>query len=184
MSADNEEKAIRVLTFDGKDKNWNMWSKKFLARANYRKYKDILTKDGLKVPKWNEDLGDTAEGKKKESLREANQKAYDELILAMYDETCFNLVDEARTDDLPDGDARMAWNALEEKFRPSKGLALIDVLYDFQHCTLKDGSDPLLWFLELERLRADLKKLKVVKSDRDVMIHVLGHTCMRLPLII
>jgi len=173
MLTNDDEKAIRILTFDGKDKSWNMWSKKFLARANYRKYRNVLTQD-IKIPAYDVVLSDDLEGKILTELRNANQLAFDELTLAMIDETCFNVVDEARMEDLPDGDARMAWLALEEKYRPTKGLALIDVLQDFQHCTLRDGADPLEWFLQLERLRADLKKLKVMKSDRDMMIHVLG----------
>ena len=39
------EKAIRVLPFSGKREEWNMWSKKFLARAKKLGYRHILKGD-------------------------------------------------------------------------------------------------------------------------------------------
>lgn len=172
----NEEKAIRILTFDGQDKNWNMWSKKFLARASYQGYKEVLVSDSIVVPSASEILSDAKDSdKQKLKLRVANQKAYDALILAMSDETCFNLVDESKTTALPEGDARKAWLNLEEKFRPTKGLAMMEVLTKFNRSILKEGDDPLPWILELEKLRSQLKKLKVDKSDDDILIHIMGN---------
>ena len=43
MSTSNtDERSIRVLPFSGKSSDWKIWSRKFLARANRRGYKNIL----------------------------------------------------------------------------------------------------------------------------------------------
>ena len=99
MTEEQEEKSIRVLTFSGKDEDWDMWSKKFLAIAQRKKYKDVLT--GKKqIPKEDEDLTDDEEKK----AREANEKAYSDLILSCTDEISFGLVEGATTNDNPSGD--------------------------------------------------------------------------------
>ena len=38
-----EQKSIKVIEFTGKDKDWKIWSKKFLAQANRKGYKKLLT---------------------------------------------------------------------------------------------------------------------------------------------
>ena len=79
MLADSE-RAIRVLPFSGKKEEWNMWSKKFLARAKKLGYRDILT---------GEKIND------KEKRSGLNDNAYSDLLLAMNCEVAFDYVDEA-----------------------------------------------------------------------------------------
>ena len=69
------EKAIRVIPFSGKNKDWNMWSKKFLARAKRCGYREVL--NGVKIS-----------DKKKEKM---NDDTYADLILAMICEVAFGL---------------------------------------------------------------------------------------------
>ena len=76
MVHDQKEKSIGVLTFSWKDEDWDMWSKKFLAMAQRKKYKDVLT-GKTTIPK--EDATLTNDNKKE--ARAANEKAYSNLIL-------------------------------------------------------------------------------------------------------
>ena len=103
MSSEGE-RAIRVIPFNGKKEAWNMWSKKFLARAKKLGYRDIL--NGVKV--------DSEE--KREVM---NDNAYSDLMLAMNCEVAFGYVDEAVSDKFPEGDAAEAWRNLMKKFQPS-----------------------------------------------------------------
>ena len=48
--------------------------------------------------------------------RNANDKAYNNLILACSGEIGFSIVDEAVTEELPDGDAELAWKELQRRF--------------------------------------------------------------------
>ena len=38
----SEDKAIRVIAFNGKQVDWIVWEEKFLAKANIKGYKKIL----------------------------------------------------------------------------------------------------------------------------------------------
>ena len=98
------ERAIRVIPFSGKREAWNMWSKKFLARAKKLGYRDIL--NGVKV-----------ENKEKKVVM--NDNAYADLMLAMSCEVAFGYVDEAVSKEFPEGDAAEAWRNLMKKFQPS-----------------------------------------------------------------
>ena len=44
---EDDERSIRIVTFDGQEKNWFSWSRKFLARAVLKDYDEIL--DGTMV---------------------------------------------------------------------------------------------------------------------------------------
>ena len=52
------------------------------------------------------------------AIRELNHVAYCCLLHCMNDETCFNLVDTAKTENLPDGDTAPAWKNLLTRFEP------------------------------------------------------------------
>ena len=51
-------KAIRIIQFDDKKSSFRKWSKKFLAVAKRRGYKDVLL-GAVAVPRWNDDLDET-----------------------------------------------------------------------------------------------------------------------------
>jgi hypothetical protein len=36
------EKSLKLIPFSGKSEDWRMWSRKFLARAVVKKYREIL----------------------------------------------------------------------------------------------------------------------------------------------
>ena len=46
-----ENKAIQVICFDGKKKNYKTWAKKFLLAKTLRGYNIVLTEKDPKVPK-------------------------------------------------------------------------------------------------------------------------------------
>ena len=103
-TGNNLEKSIRVLVVKGEHDEWRKWSKKFLARAKMKGYKNILLGVG-KPPKQNEITEDAAKLK----LRLLNEAAYNNLLLSCDDDVSFGAVEDALTDDHPDGDAAKAW---------------------------------------------------------------------------
>ena len=76
-------KSIRVIPFSGNEKDWRMWSRKFLAISTVRKFRTVLL--GQKsVPKYNEKLDPNVDvGKLK--AREANDDSYSLLMLCCDD---------------------------------------------------------------------------------------------------
>ena len=49
-----------------------------------------------------------------------NHVAYCCLLHCMNDDICFNLVDTAKTERLPDGDAALAWKSLLTRYEPKQ----------------------------------------------------------------
>jgi hypothetical protein len=98
------ETTIRILAFTGKDEDWNMWLKKFIATASRRGYKKILSGKELQ-PDPSEDEDDLSEGQLK--VRRLNEKAYNDMLLACTDEVSFGIVDSSQQND--EGNARLAW---------------------------------------------------------------------------
>ena len=110
------ETTIRILSFTGKDEDWNMWSKKFLATANRRGYKKILIGKELQPDPLEDDVDLSADELK---LRRLNEKAYNDMLLACTDEVSFGIVDSSQEND--EGDSRLAWVRLSEQYKPKTG---------------------------------------------------------------
>jgi gag-polypeptide of LTR copia-type len=105
-----------------------------------------------------------------------NDMAFADLMMACEDNVCFDLVENSRTKELPDGDARLAWVELSAKFEPSTTMSLIALKREFTLCCLVDsGSDPDIWIRELERIRRRLVSLGHLIHDVDLTIHILNN---------
>jgi len=160
------EKTIRVIPFGGKHEDWPMWSKKFLARSRERCYKEVL-------------LGTSEEATTDEAklkLRLSNEKAYTDLLLSCSDEVSFGAVEEAVTDELPDGDAKKAWANLVAKYEPKTSGTLVLLKKEFFASKMESAeADPDEWIASLERTRQRLRMMKSVVTDEDLMIHILNN---------
>lgn len=126
MTDGNEEKDLvpRLLRFSGKQDDWRIWSRKFLARASTKAYKNILTGVEKAPPALQGGTTETtAEEKERISTEKkfvkGNSLAYVELLSAVFDDISFNIVDEARSKDHPDGDCALAWEGLMRTFEPT-----------------------------------------------------------------
>ena len=104
-------KAIRIIPFSGKAEDWNRWSKTFLATATAKGHREVLR------PTDPTTLADAA----------LNVQVYNDLILSCQDDITFGIVDESISTDFRDGDARLAWKNLQEKFEPSTGVAKVQL---------------------------------------------------------
>ena len=153
-----------------------MWSKKFLAAGKRRGYKDILT-GKVVAPDDSESLDSAnTEEAKKIVLREANEKAYNDLLLACSDDVSFSIVDASISEKHPDGDAAKAWKSLTAKFEPDTGTTKVELKREFAESKMGDKSDdPDAWITELEILRQKLGRLGSPIDDDDMIIHILNN---------
>ena len=110
-----ESKAIWVINFDDKKRNYQTWAKN-LSVAMLRGYNIVLTETDPKLPKQRKVLKDTDKDLLK--LHKADQKTNCKLILACHRDIAFGIVEKLVTKDLLDGDANLAWNSLEKRFDP------------------------------------------------------------------
>ena len=115
---DSDKGMIKIAPFSGKQNDWAIWKEKFIARARRKGYKEVLI--GKKaVPPDSVEI----ETKDEKLLRDANNVAYEDLILLIDGEqaagrVAFNIVRGAKTSDLKDGDASLAWKRFSDKYEP------------------------------------------------------------------
>ena len=99
-------KTIKKVSFDGQDKKiLGLFDGSVTVPANSAEL----------------DLDDQA-------IRELNDIAYCYLLYNMGGDICFQLVDTARTYDLADGDASLAWKNLLTRFEPRQFGSVLELI--------------------------------------------------------
>ena len=185
MSTVNQDelKAIKVLKFEGKESEWERWSEKFVALARARGFAGILlgTEQALNA---DEDIDrkksdgsyelTEAERKEKKRLRQANGNAYINLQLSCED-LPYDLVSLAKTEELPDGCARDAWERLTSEYDLTEGEDKITLLTMFQQNQLEDvRTNITVWLTSLAMQVIKLKKLHHVLDEEYQITHILA----------
>ena len=112
----NDEKSIRIISFSGKRKDWRIWSRKFLAVAEKRGYKKVLT-GALTI------TGSSTDDKKQLGIN-----AYNNLLLAMTEGISFGLIDESTSATCPDGDASKAWKNLMVRYESQTSKSKVKIM--------------------------------------------------------
>jgi gag-polypeptide of LTR copia-type len=162
------EYKIESSAFNGKPEDWNKWSKKFIARASLMGCKNVL----LGIEEMPEDKSET----EFEDFVMKNDIAFADLMMTCEEDVHFDLVENARTEELPDGVSRLAWEELKTKYEPSSTMTLISVKKQFALCALSDASlDPDKGIRDLERMRRRLKNIGHFVCDIDLIIHVINN---------
>ena len=78
----------------------------------------------------------------KKAIRETNEIVYCCVLYRMNDNICFNLVDTAKTKDLPDGDAALAWKNLLTIYEPKQFGSLLTLKNEFLKRLLRTVDNP------------------------------------------
>ena len=166
-----KEASLHYLPFKGKKDEWPMWSEKFLSKARKKGYKELLI--GKQTPPSADETRLDDEAK---LLRRLNEEAFDDLVTSMEDKVAFSKVTQAKTPDLPDGDAALAWKLLCSKYKPNTMQNRADLKLQFVQLKLNDWTkDPDEWINKLEEIRSDLKMMNSSISDEDMKIHILNN---------
>ena len=182
MSTVNQDelKAIKVLKFTGKESEWDHLSEKFIALARARGFAGILLgterapRADKDIDRKNEDHSyelTEAERKEKKRLRQANGNAYINLQLSC-EEIPYDLVSLAKTEELPDGCTRDAWERLTSEYDLTEGEDKITLLSMFQQNQREDvRTNITVW---LTSLAIQVKKLKKLNHVLDEEYHILA----------
>ena len=185
MSTVNQDelKAIKVLKFEGKESEWERWSEKFIALARARGFAGILL-GTEQAPNADKDIDrkkadgsyelTDAERKEKKRLRQANGNAYINMQLSCED-LPYDLVSLAKTEELPDGCARDAWERLTSEYDLTEGEDKITLLTMFQQNQLEDvRTNITVWLTSLAMQVNKLKKLHHVLDEEYQIMHILA----------
>ena len=173
-----EDKAIRVITFSGKREEWSVWEAKFLAKANRKGFKKVLL-GKEKAPADSVSVDEsTAAGKELQKVREANETAYEELLLSIdgtskVGRVAFNLVKLSKTKDLIEGDARLAWAKLKNKYATKSAPSLLKLKREFVNSKLTKKMDPDEWITDLEDLQTLMVEQGHIIEEQELIMHIL-----------
>ena len=84
-------------------------------------------------------------------------------------------MENALTDEFPDGDAKKAWENLTEIFEPTTMSNKVALSREFINNVLKDvNKNPDTWIDELETLQKRLWKVNGKKTDEELIMHILN----------
>ena len=119
------------------------------------------------------ELTDT-DRKEKKRLRQANGNAYINLQLS-FEELPYVLVSLAKTQELPDGCARDAWERLTSEYDLTEGEDKIILLSMFQQNQLEDvRTNITVWLTSMAIQVNKLKKLNHVLDEKYQITHILA----------
>ena len=88
----------------------------------------------------------------------------------MEEHISFNLVDTAKSKNLLDRDAALAWKNLLTRYKPRQYGTLLELKRNFMTKSLQEcENDPDMLYLELERIRQRIKSISEehIKDDDD-----------------
>ena len=158
----SEEKSIRIIAFSGKQNDWRVWSQKFLAVAEKRGYRKVLT--GALT------LTSTSSAEEKQ----LGINAYNDLLIAMTENISFGLVDESKSSVYPDGDAAKAWKKLMKRLESQTSASKVKIMGQLHASRLtKKTKDLEVWISELEILRSRLAEMGTIVDDEALILHIL-----------
>ena len=184
-----EEKAVRIVKFNGKKEDYEHREEKFRAKAELNDFGEIL--DCEKVPTKNEYSAilskqpkeRTDEEKDVIQLAQKNRKAYTHLILSMNTSTsrgkvAFRRVKNCKSGDYPEGNAKLAWDRLMSSYAPKSLPSLLKFKRKFENSKLESAEiDPEEWISELEGLTIEIESIDVTSaiSERELMVKILNN---------
>ena len=176
------EASIKVIPFSGSKRDWPVWSEKFLARGDIKRYKSILL--GEVVVPTDAEVAAFDEEKKKdvEGIRKLNKDAYIDLLLSISTDNemgrvAFHIIRTAKTKEFSGGDARAAWKRLEAKYESRRAPSRLLLKEKFMSLKLRNPrADPDVWITQLEDLQVQINNSKPDSITEDDMIeHILGN---------
>ena len=145
--------------------DWKIWSRRFLAAAGKKKFKNFLLEIEA-VPTDSETL-DESNDKEKLKAGKANIEAYHDLVLANLEVIPFNIIDMSTTKSLPDGDTNPAWKRLNAKDGSKTNVSLTQLQLELTDV----HKDPEEWMIELEVIQSRLKSMNynISKEQQNIM---------------
>ena len=181
------EQTLKVILFDGKKKNWDIWEEMFLARAQKKGYKKVIF-GTAEIPSDDEDLEDkiddveavTAKKKKLRENKELNELAYSDMMLCIDTSkaggrVAFNIIKGSKDPKkFSGGNVKVAYDRLKKKYNPTSAPNLTKVYRMFYGAKFKKNNDPDVFITYMEDLRSRMVDMNNVITDEQFMIHILN----------
>jgi len=175
------ERNVKYIPWKGNKEEWYTWHKTFLVRAMTRGYHGILV--GLESVPSDEDAKTfagltemTSAQKKKFNNYKLNIRAYVDLLqCCTQDIISFGMVDAAKDKELSNGNAKLAWKHLSEKFAGHNNAEKMKLIKQLNESRMGKKEDPDEWITNLERLKQRIAECGKTIDNNELVMHILYH---------
>ena len=155
VSDSASEKGVKLPSFDGDSKKFQLWWTRFCAYASVYKFRQALAENGDEdLPeKEGEEIDEsTTNGKKQLAAKKRNEVAMASFTMAFTSESVMGLVYKASTTNWPSGLAIIVVKGLLKKYRPLDIVSLVELRQRMNKVAMKKGSDPSTLFEQLSAI--------------------------------
>jgi len=175
------ERNVKYIPWKGKKEEWYTWHKRFLVRAMTRGYHGILV--GLESVPSDQDAKTfagltemTSAQKKKFNNYKLNIRAYADLLQnCTQDIVSFGIVDAAKDKELSNGNSKLAWKRLSEKFAGCNNAEKMKLIKQLNESRMGKKEDPDEWITDLEHLKQRIAECGKTIDDNELVMHILYH---------
>jgi gag-polypeptide of LTR copia-type/Zinc knuckle len=155
VSDSASKKGVKLPSFDGDSKKFQLWWTRFCAYATVYKFRQALAENGdseLQATEGEEPDESTAVGKKMIAAKKRNEVAMVSFTMAFTTEVVMGLVYKASTTAWPSGLAKIVVQGLLKKYRPLDIVSLVELRQRMNKVTMKKGADPSTLFEQLSAI--------------------------------
>jgi hypothetical protein len=148
------DKAIKLPTFDGKKKSFQLWWSRFMAFAVIQRFARALVSGGEKdLPDKEDEVLDETKDATKIAARNRNQVAMAAFTVAFTTEGLLNIIYSSRTTKWPSGLAHKVVELLHKKYKPTDMMTLVELQDEMAALKLKKNQDPSELFEQLSAIQ-------------------------------
>ena len=149
------EKGVRLPSFDGDSKKFQLWWTRFSAYAAVYQFSQALSKEGdVDMPTSDDEAFDvtTPTGKKILKAKKRNQVAMASFCMAFTTEGVMQVIYKSYTKEWPSGLAKIVVEGLMQRYRPLDIVSLVELRQRMNKVTMKKGADPMTLFEQLSAI--------------------------------
>jgi len=155
MTDSVDRSAVKLPTFDGEAKNFELWWRRFLAFAGSHRFKPALRKGGeADMPASEATANDetTTAGKAAEAAKKRNETAMTCLTQAFTAASLMGLVDKSCSKDWPEGLAHLVVERLFKKYQPEDTITRVELRQMLNKIKMKKNEDPAKLFEQISQV--------------------------------
>ena len=150
-----ESKSVRLPTFGGAQKDFQIWWTRFLAYGSVYKFAAALKEsDDVDLPASDADVLDLTkdEGKRQDAARKRNNVAMANFTMAFTSEALMGLVFKAQSAEWPGGKASRVVKALMTKYMPKDRISRVELRQMLASVAMKDNDNPATLFEQISAI--------------------------------
>jgi len=191
-NSDSTTKSTRVVEFGGEQKEYHTWRQKFKACAQINGYAQFLdgtttipSKSSFETAQAVDEDQRTLDQKMIIKHYTSAMRGYYDLTLSQKNDTnngivALSLIEKAVDIEHPDGNCKLAWEALQNKFEAQLSPRYVELNKILHSMKLEDDyKDPDLFITKMESIRTQMNQIQIVGktpiSDVDLILLIINN---------